>query len=188
MCTCLRDQPARERPNLASRANLPPERWRVARRVEADGSTRVVPKPDQRVNLIRHAHQDVGHYGVRKTYSLLEPTYWWSGMMNQVKEEVAACTVCDRVKTSFELKDPELKPLPIMGLFYRWGCDLCKMTVESNRGNRYVMVMIEHFSKWIELVPLPAKEPEYTAAALRDVLVNRFGAPAEVVTDQGAEF
>jgi hypothetical protein len=67
----------------------------VLRRVEADGSTRVVPRPDQRVNLICHAHQDVGHYGVRKTYSLLEPTYWWSGMMNEVKEEVAACTVCD---------------------------------------------------------------------------------------------
>jgi hypothetical protein len=53
----------------------------VLHRVEADGSTRVVPKPDQRVNLICHAHQDVGHYGVRKTYSLLEPTYWWSGMI-----------------------------------------------------------------------------------------------------------
>jgi hypothetical protein len=107
--------------------------------------------------------------------------------MNQVKEEVAACIVCDRVKTSFEVRDPELKPLSVMGLFYRWGCDLCKMPVESDRGNRYVMVMIEHFSKWIELVPLPAREHEYTAAALLDVL-TRFGAPAEVVTDQGVEF
>jgi hypothetical protein len=74
-----------------------------------------------------------------------------------------------------------------MGLFYRWGCDLCKMRIESDRGNRYVMVMIEHFSKWIEMVPLPGKEPQCTAVALRDVL-TRFGAPAEVVIDQGAEF
>jgi transposase-like protein len=108
-------------------------------------------------------------------------------MMNQVKEEVAACTVCDRMKTSFAVRDPELKPLPIMGLFYQWGCDLCKMPIESDRGNCYVMVMIEHFSKWIELILLPAKEHEYTAAALRNVL-TRFGTPAEVVTDQGAEF
>jgi hypothetical protein len=160
----------RERDRIWHRARTYRLKDGVLRCVEADGSTRVVPKPDQRVNLIRHAHQDVGHYGVRKTYSLLEPTYWWSGMMNQVKEEVAACTVCDRVKISFEVKDPKLKPLTIMGLFYRWGCDLCKMPVESDRGNRYVMVMIEHFSKWIEMVPLPAKKPKYTAAALRDVL------------------
>jgi hypothetical protein len=41
---------------------------------------KVVPRPEHRANLIRRVHQDVGHYGVKKTYSLLEPTYWWIGM------------------------------------------------------------------------------------------------------------
>jgi hypothetical protein len=119
---------------------------------------------------------------MRKTYSLRESTYWWSGIMNhEAKEEVAACTVCDRVKTSFGVKDP--KPLPMMGLniFHRWGCDLCKLPIEFDCGKRYVMVIIEHFSKWIELVlRLLAKESQYTVAALRNVL-NQFGASAEVV-------
>jgi transposase InsO family protein len=47
--------------------------------------------------------------------------------------------------------------------------------------------MIEHFSKWIELVPIPEKTSHHTAAALRGVLC-RYGAPAEVLTDQGKEF
>jgi hypothetical protein len=108
-------------------------------------------------------------------------------MFAQVRKEVSSCMVCDRVKANFEVKDPALKPLPIMGMFYRWGVDLCKMPFKSASGNRYVVVMTQHFSKWIELVPIPEKTSHHTAAALRGVLC-RFGAPAEVLTDQGEEF
>jgi hypothetical protein len=82
---------------------------------------KVVPPPRQRTNLIRAIHIEAGHFGVHKTHSLLEPTYFWSGMFAQVRKEVSSCTVCDRVKANFEVKDPALKPLPIMGMFYRWG-------------------------------------------------------------------
>jgi transposase InsO family protein len=47
--------------------------------------------------------------------------------------------------------------------------------------------MVEHCSKWIELVPIPEKTSHHTDAALRGVLC-RYGAPAEVLTDQGEEF
>jgi hypothetical protein len=46
---------------------------------------------------------------------MLEPTYFWSGMFAQVRKEVSSCTVCDRVKANFEVKNPALEPLPIMG-------------------------------------------------------------------------
>jgi hypothetical protein len=105
----------------------------------------------------------------------------------QVGKEIAACVACDRVKASFEVKDSELKPLPIMGMFCWWGVDLCKMPFVSADGNKYVVGTIEHFSKWVELIPISSKESRHTAAALRIVL-TRFGAPAEVLTDQGEEF
>jgi ribosomal protein L37AE/L43A len=108
-------------------------------------------------------------------------------MFAQVCKEVSSCTVCNRVKANFKVEDPTLKPLPIMGMFYRWGVDLCRMPFKSVLGNRYVVVMIEHFSKWIELVPIPEKTSHHTAAALRGVLC-RYGAPAEVLTDQGEKF
>jgi hypothetical protein len=97
--------------------------------------------------------------------------------------------VCDsdQAKASFEVKDPQLKPLPIMGMFYRWGVDLCKMPVTSKDGNNYVVVIIEHFTKWVELVPIPEKSSKYTAEALKRVL-TMFGAPVKVLTDQGEEF
>jgi transposase InsO family protein len=61
------------------------------------------------------------------------------------------------------------------------------MPFVSADGNKYVVVMIEHFSKWVELIPIPSKESRHTAAALR-VVLTRFGAPAEVLTNQGEEF
>jgi uncharacterized Zn finger protein (UPF0148 family) len=50
------------------------------------------------------------------------------------------------------------------------------------------MVAIEHFSKHVELIPLPDKEASTTAAAFLQHVLGRFGACAEVVTDQGTEF
>jgi hypothetical protein len=153
------------------------------------GVDKIVPEPHLRANLIRTTHLDTGHFGIKKTYSLLKPVYTWACMHEQVRFEVRACAACDRVKASFEVRDTVLKPLPIMGLsrFYRWGVDLCKMPHTSEDGNKYVVVMIEHFTKSVELVPIPEKSSLYTAAALKGVL-TRFGAPAEVLTDQGEEF
>jgi hypothetical protein len=143
---------------------------------------KVVLRPDLRINLIQAIHVEVGHYGVNKTYSLLEPTFFWIGMFAQVGNEVATCVACDRVKASFEVKDPKLKPLPIMGMFYRLGVDLCKMPFVSADDNNYVVVMIEHFLKWVELVPIPSKESQHTVDALR-VVLTQLSAPAEVLTD-----
>jgi hypothetical protein len=56
------------------------------------------------------------------------------------------------------------------------------------RHNKYVLVMIEHFSKWIELVALPDKFSEGATYSFLDHVLSRFGAPAEVFTDQGREF
>jgi hypothetical protein len=83
------------------------------------GVDKIVPKPHLRANLIRATHLDTGHFGIKKTYFLLKPVYIWAGMYEQVRSEVRACASCDRVKASFEVRDTVLKPLPIMGLFYR---------------------------------------------------------------------
>jgi hypothetical protein len=151
------------------------------------GIDKTVPEPHLRANLIRTTHLDTGHFGIMITYFLLEPVYTWAYMYEQVRFEVRACAACDRVKASFEVRDTVLKPLPIMGLFYRWGVDLCKMPHTSKDGNKYAVVMIEHFTKWVELVPIREKSSFYIAAALKGVL-TRFGAPAEVLSDQEKEF
>ncbi len=96
--------------------------------------------------------------------------------------------VCDRVRASFNAPTPQLHPLPIMGLGYRWSLDFAGPLPLTVRHNKYVLVMVEHFSKWIELVPSPDKSSEGVAYAFLDRVLSHFGAPAEVLTDQGTKF
>ena len=48
--------------------------------------------------------------------------------------------------------------------------------------------MVEHFSIWIEFVALSQNSSELAAIAFLDRILARFGASAEVLTDQGREF
>ncbi len=48
--------------------------------------------------------------------------------------------------------------------------------------------MIEHFSKWFEVVPLPDHSSEGATYAFLNKVLNRFGVLAEVFTNQGTKF
>jgi hypothetical protein len=48
--------------------------------------------------------------------------------------------------------------------------------------------MIEHFSKWLELVPLLNCSSEKTTYAFLDKVLNRFMAPTKVLTGQVTKF
>jgi hypothetical protein len=48
--------------------------------------------------------------------------------------------------------------------------------------------MIEHFSKWLELVPLPNHNSEGAPYAFLDKMFSRFSAPTKVLTDQDMDF
>jgi hypothetical protein len=54
--------------------------------------------------------------------------------------------------------------------------------------NQYVLVMIEHFSKWLELVPLLNRSNERITHAFLDRVFSGFGAPLKVLIDQGTNF
>ena len=109
-------------------------------------------------------------------------------MYQQVAVYVGRCEVCDQVRSSFKTLSPQLQPLPIMELGYRWSLDFAGLLVVTPRGPKYVLVMVEHFSKWIELVALPQKSTMLAATAFLGRVLARFGAPAEILTDQGREF
>jgi hypothetical protein len=49
------------------------------------------------------------------------------------------------------------------------------------------MIMIEHFSKWVELVALPDKSSYSTSQAFLQQVLSRFGACVECLIDQGSK-
>ncbi len=179
---------AKERDRILQRAKR--FKWEGSHmlRLLKDGQVRLVPHPSERTRLVRHAHEELGHFGVKRTHSLFQGQYWWHGMQTDVKQFVAKCMVCNRVRASFNAPTPQLHPLPIMGLGYRWSLDFAGPLPVTSRHNRYMLVMVEHFSKWIELVALPDKSSEGVAYSFLNRVLSHFGAPTEVLTDQGTEF
>jgi hypothetical protein len=149
---------------------------------------KVVPPPHRRVAIILALHQQLGHFGVRRTAALVRLSYWWAGLYQQVATVLRTCVECDRVRATFNAPQPLLHPLPIQGLGYRWSVDLAGPLHKTVRGNKYVMVCIEHFSKWAILVPIPDKTSEVTSQVFLERVLAVWGAPAVVLTDQGKEF
>jgi len=140
------------------------------------------------VEIFKRTHEDTGHFGIRRTLALLLTRYWWSGIADDVGSVVRHCSACDRVNSTFTARSGILHPLPIGGLFYRWGVDLCGPFETTERGHKYVMVAVEHFSKYTLLIPLMDKHATQTAFAFEHHVLGRYGACAEVVTDQGSEW
>ena len=71
---------------------------------------------------------------------------------------------------------------------HRWdwvAMDLLDMSVTTPKGNRYVLVMVDCFSRWTEACPLPDKTALAVADAFLQHIVCRFGV---IHSDQGREF
>ncbi len=82
--------------------------------------------------------------------------------------------VCDQVRVSFNAPKPHLQPtLPIMGLGYQWSLDFASPLNLTIWHNQYILIMIEHFSKWLKLAPLPnCSSEKITYAFLDRVLIS----------------
>ena len=59
---------------------------------------------------------------------------------------------------------------------------------ESESGNCYVLMVVDQFTRWLELVPLPAQDAESVARAIFENYLVQFGVPLTVHTDQGRNF
>jgi len=148
----------------------------------------VVPPPHEWPSLIQKVHSELRHFGIKRIYSLLALHYHWRRMYAQVQDVIARCEQCDKVRISFSSRQLTLSPFFIQGMFYRWSCDLARELPQTSRGNVYIMIMIEHFSKWVELVTLPDKSSHSTSQVFLQEVLSKFRACVECLTDQRSKF
>ena len=55
-------------------------------------------------------------------------------------------------------------------------------------GNKHILVIGDHFTKWYEAIPSPDQTAVRTANALVDHWISRFGCPHSLHSDQGQNF
>merc|ERR1712015_336480 len=66
--------------------------------------------------------------------------------------------------------------------------DLLTNLNETRRSHRHVMVIIDHLTRFTELVPLTSKRADECALAFYDNILCRYASPDVLITDNGREF
>ena len=70
----------------------------------------------------------------------------------------------------------------------RVAMDILGELPETPRGNKYILVLSDYFTKWCEAFPLPDQTAYTVADVVVQQFITRFGTPRVIHTDQGKNF
>jgi hypothetical protein len=130
----------------------------------------VVPRPEERLLLVRQMHEDIRHFGEHRTLAEIRRRYFWHTRTADVRAVVRECQQCQLVKSSGSMRsgDEHLKSIPVHDLFYRVALDTAGPLREAK-------AVVDHGAKT-------------TAKFLEDEIICRYGVPRFVLTDNGGEW
>ena len=130
-----------------------------------------------------------GHLGIKRTISRISRDFFWAGLAKDVDRYCKNCRLCAQFKPDLKKKPALLQSLPkVTEKCETIGLDIvgpCGMTA---RGNKYIVTMIDHCSRWVEAIPVPNIETETVAKAFVEGVISRKGCPRYLVTDRGGQF
>ena len=70
--------------------------------------------------------------------------------------------------------------------FLGWSIDAAGLFPKDADGNRFLLIMVDPFYKWVEARPVPSLHSWRAAEFLEDIM-HRWGKPRYVRTDHGSE-
>ncbi|XP_069184050.1 uncharacterized protein [Procambarus clarkii] len=136
---------------------------------------------------LAHASKIAGHPGVFKTYMRAKTLFYFPSMLSYITKFVRSCPTCQRRKGTPKVQAPLQEFPDIFEPLDRVGADLIDLH-SSHSGNRYVLVLVDHLSRFTTLVALPRKDAQTVADAFLSKFVTVFGPPKVLVSDRGQEF
>ena len=143
----------------------------------------VMPQLYQHEFLFR-AHDAMGHQGIGKVVARIQERHTWPGIRRTVGEYVSQCLTCQQVRDKpgdvrFHLKN--IQSGYFNELVQYDHMKLCP----TDDGNRGILVIIDHFSKFAEAVP--CSHDEYDAITTSRLLLQKWfashGTPTRMQSD-----
>jgi hypothetical protein len=116
----------------------------------------------QRKKVLEDNHDapTAGHPGIHKTYDKIARLYYWPTLYKDVARYVRQCERCARHKV--EQRAPYgqmLRRRQVSCPFGTVTTDFVEALPRSSRGNRYIVVFQDNFTKWVEVRALPTHLP-----------------------------
>ena len=142
-----------------------------------------------RPKVLKFYHDSLfgAHLGFFKTLHKVRERFYWFGMLRDIHHYVTTCESCTRRKNYQKLYG-KLKNIPITDAFDTIGMDILGPFKESNNGHKYILVITDYATKWVEAFPLFSITAADIAKILVEEIICRHGSPGQIITDQGDNF
>ena len=142
------------------------------------GSRVVVPEAGRKL-VMEELH--LGHPGVSRMKSLACSVVWWPGIDADLEGKVKDCPDCQ-----VNCKSPAPAPLHP----WEWPSRPWARIHVDHAGpflGKLFLVVVDAYSKWLEVVPVPSTSSQATIATLRTIF-STHGQPELLVSDNGTAY
>jgi hypothetical protein len=141
--------------------------------------------------LLKSIHNGiVGHRGFHQMlYVLRQMEVTWPHMRQDILKFLKNCGICQKVKHNLSpaIAAASVHTISSSAPMLRVSADTIGPLPEDDGGNSFILVVIDEFSRFTELFPIPSTAAlTYVHSLLRHV--GFFGVPSEVRTDGGTQF
>ena len=149
----------------------------------------LVPKSLKReVMEFCHSPALSGHLGVGKTLHRARQHFLWYGMGGDIRLFIQKCPQCQASKAVGPTGRAPLQMYQAGAPMDRLHLDVVGPFPISTSGSKYILVIIDQFTRWVEAFAIPDQTAETTVQKLVFEFIARFGSPLEIHTDQGRNF
>ena len=129
----------------------------------------------------------LAHPSIRATKTLMAAKFMWHGLRKQVGDWARACIPCQTSKIQRHTKAPlQNFPLPDRR-FDHVHVDIVGPLPQS-RGCTHLFTIVDRFTRWPEAIPISDTTTTSCARAFIANWIARFGVPADISSDRGAQF
>lgn len=158
-----------------------------------DGSNKylqlIVPR-SLKEEICKQMHNSLlfGHLGKKKTREKALQQYYWYGIREEINNWVDRCDMCGAVKKTPKTPRAPLGDMRVGAPMDRISTDILGPLPRTPRGNKYILVVTDHFTKWVEIFAIPDFSATTCANKILDEVIARFGCPLYIHSDQGTNY
>src|SRR6266542_3324258 len=133
-------------------------------------------------------HDDLtkAHQSFDAMYNQISKRYIWQNMRNDIKEYAKTCFQCQQ-RGSMK-QNNQKRTIPPTDIFERWGVDIVGPLPITREGNRYIVVVMDYFSRWPKARPLKVANSDTVEMFLYEEIICRFEVSRILQSDRGTHF